>query len=177
MILCPKTEPGSLDLPRLLTRGRSTTDPLRLAVRTLCLRSQGSTILGSSCSRNKSDKCMSIIAHTTVNISVISLMGSSRGNCPNGILTCWVSRFDRVTMVTSGGERQLICFHCIVNLFENIYSQLCSEPLCSGRREQKIPFPFGRTSYFMCRHFASKTAVILSYLKVLHHSMAAVSYQ
>lgn len=52
VIMDPKTEPGSPDLPRLhFTQG-----PLRLAVCTMCLRSQGATILGSSCGRHSSDK-------------------------------------------------------------------------------------------------------------------------
>jgi len=72
----------------LLHSDRRTTDPLRLAVRTLCSRSQGATILGSSCGGHKSDKYMLVMAcNTPAIISVISLMGGSTGSSPNGILT------------------------------------------------------------------------------------------
>lgn len=87
VILCPKTEAGSLDLPRYCSTWRwRTTDPLCLDVHTLCTCSHGATIVGSSCAGRRSDKCVQtvVLCHTTTLISVINL----KGNC------VWVTWFD-----------------------------------------------------------------------------------
>lgn len=79
---------------------------------THCLRIQDATMLGSSCSRHKSDKCVLVMDWNTVTIiSVISLMGRSTGNRTNDF-----NLFDLLLFI-SGKKKCVLSFFFSSNRF------------------------------------------------------------